>query len=87
LLSQGTVSPLMENTKNPEYKGFDSCTKQQRLKKFDRNGKIYIPAFIRQLFRGYRFYVLVDGGKIVLDPIKIDDDVPKGFGGDSSEDY
>ena len=46
----------------------------QKLRKFDSNGKIYFPKFIRQLFKGCRFYVLVEDGKIVLDPVKVDDD-------------
>lgn len=45
----------------------------QNLKKIDSHGKIYIPKLIRDIFRGYRFWVYVEGGKIILDPIKLDD--------------
>jgi hypothetical protein len=45
----------------------------RKLVKFDRNGKIYFPALYRKIFRGYRFYLELADGKIVLDPIKLDD--------------
>lgn len=52
-----------------------------RLQGFDSRGRIYIPKFVRSLFRGYRFVILVENGKIVLDPIKIDNE------GDFYEDW
>ncbi|MEM5868305.1 MAG: hypothetical protein QXG39_10355 [Candidatus Aenigmatarchaeota archaeon] len=51
-----------------------------KLYKFDKRGKIYVPSLFRRLFRGYRFAVYVESGKIVLDPIKIDD-----LGGDQDD--
>ncbi|RLI73858.1 hypothetical protein DRP04_15320, partial [Archaeoglobales archaeon] len=47
--------------------------KKTKLKRFDSNGKIYIPKFVRELFRGCYFAIEVVDGKIVLDPIKIED--------------
>ncbi|MEM0503328.1 MAG: hypothetical protein QXT58_01310 [Archaeoglobaceae archaeon] len=58
-------------------KAFDS---ELRLYKFDKRGKIYVPSLFRRLFHGYRFAVYVEDGKIVLDPIKIDD-----LGGDQDD--
>ncbi|MEM2356093.1 MAG: hypothetical protein QXO00_07260 [Candidatus Bathyarchaeia archaeon] len=52
-------------------KAFDS---ELRLYKFDKRGKIYVPAFIRKLFHSHRFAVYVESGKIVLDPVKIEGD-------------
>jgi len=52
-------------------KAFDS---EPRLYKFDKHGKIYVPAFIRKLFHSHRFAVYVESGKIVLDPVKIEGD-------------
>ncbi|GEM_PF-5003442 len=54
--------------------------RSQKLQKIDRFGRIYIPSFIRTLFRDYRFFVVVESGKIVLDPVKIDDDFNGGQG-------
>ncbi|MEM0265782.1 MAG: hypothetical protein QXM23_00660 [Archaeoglobaceae archaeon] len=54
-------------------KAFDS---ELRLYKFDKRGKIYVPAFIRKLFHSHRFAVYVESGKIVLDPVKIEGDEP-----------
>ena len=45
---------------------------EPKLYKFDKHGKIYVPAFIRKLFHGYRFAVYVESGKIVFDPVKIE---------------
>ncbi|MEM4566572.1 MAG: hypothetical protein QXD49_08260 [Archaeoglobaceae archaeon] len=52
-------------------KAFDS---ELKVYKFDKRGKIYVPALIRKLFRGHRFAVYVESGKIVLDPVKIEGD-------------
>jgi hypothetical protein len=41
--------------------------------KFDKNGKIYFPAFVRKIFRDYHFYLEIEGGKLVLDPVKVED--------------
>lgn len=50
-----------------------NCGNGKKLRKFDSNGKIYFPKFIRELFRGYYFSIEVVDGKIVLDPVKIED--------------
>jgi len=52
---------------------FDTIGQKRRLKRFDSNGKIYIPKFVRELFKGYYFSIEVVDGKIVLDPVKIED--------------
>lgn len=52
--------------------------KTGHLYKIDPYGKIYIPSFIRRLFRGYRFFILIEDGKIVLDPVKVEDGVFEG---------
>jgi len=46
--------------------------KKERLQKFDRIGRIYIPKEIRDQFKGHVFFITVVDGKIVLDPIKIE---------------
>jgi len=56
--------------KNPP--AFSTTGKKTKLKRFDSNGKIYIPKFVRELFRGYHFSIEVVDGKIVLDPVKIE---------------
>lgn len=48
---------------------------QKRLVRIDKYGKVYIPRPIQKLYRGYRFCVMVENGKIILDPVKIDDEV------------
>jgi len=50
----------------------DFIREKERLQIFDRAGKIYIPKDIRDQFRGYVFYITINNGKIVLDPIKIE---------------
>ncbi len=45
----------------------------QKLLKFDKNGKIYFPAFVRKIFRDCHFYLEIEGGKLVLDPVKVED--------------
>jgi len=52
---------------------FDTIGKRRRLRTFDSNGKIYFPKFIRELFRGYHFTIEVESGKIILDPVKIEE--------------
>ena len=49
--------------------------KKQKLRTFDKYGRIYFPSFIRGIYAGYYFSIQIENGKIVLDPIKIDDDV------------
>lgn len=51
--------------------GFSS--KPQKLIKIDNSGKLYVPAFIRKIFEGYRFYPYVENGKLVFDPVKVED--------------
>ncbi len=46
---------------------------QRKLTTFDKWGRIYFPKLIRDLFAGYYFDILFEGGKIILDPIKIED--------------
>lgn len=55
------------------YKINDFSSKPRKLIRIDNSGKLYVPAFIRKLFEGYRFYLYVENGKIILDPVKIDD--------------
>ena len=57
----------------------------QKLLKFDKNGKIYFPSLIRRIFRDYHFYLEIEGGKIVLDPIKVDDGVGRVECGDPKD--
>jgi hypothetical protein len=45
----------------------------QKLLKFDKNGKIYIPSLVRKIFRDCHFYLEIENGKIILDPIKLED--------------
>jgi len=54
--------------RNNKYKKYSIYS--QRLQKPDKYGRIYLPAFVRKIFRGYLFFVVVENGKIVLDPIK-----------------
>jgi AbrB family looped-hinge helix DNA binding protein len=56
-------------------KGIDLANlirEKERIQTFDRNGRVYIPKEIREQFRGCYFYITVEDGKIVLDPIKIE---------------
>jgi len=57
----------------------------QKLVKIDKYGRIYIPKVIRDFFQGYRFFVLVSDGKIILDPIKLEDGFVKGLDGNGGE--
>ncbi|KUJ94012.1 MAG: hypothetical protein XD40_0833 [Archaeoglobus fulgidus] len=52
---------------------FEFHSKPQKLIRIDNSGKLYVPALIRKLFRDYRFFVYVEDGKLVFDPVKIDD--------------
>jgi len=54
---------------------FDFTTKwgRQRLVKFDASGRIYIPKLIRKLFRDCYFHIEVQNGKIILNPVKLDE--------------
>jgi len=52
--------------------GFSSKP-SRRLIKIDKTGKLYVPAFIRKMFEGYRFYPYVENGKLVFDPVKVED--------------
>jgi len=45
---------------------------KERFQKIDEKGRIYIPKDIRKQFRDCYFYITVENGKIVLDPVKID---------------
>jgi len=56
-----------------ENKKLSDFARTQRLVTFDRYGRIYFPAFVRALYRGYHFSIQFEGGKIVLDPVKVDD--------------
>ncbi len=61
-------------TKITRQEDYFKISKQgQKLLKFDRNGKIYFPALYRRIFRGYHFYLEIENGKLVLDPVKVDD--------------
>ncbi|MBO8180913.1 MAG: hypothetical protein H0Z19_10660 [Archaeoglobus sp.] len=61
--------------------GFSSKP-SRRLIKIDKTGKLYVPAFIRKIFEGYRFYPYVENGKLVFDPVKVDDDLKEVSEGD-----
>jgi len=47
--------------------------KKAKLQTFDKMGRIYIPKEIREQFKGCYFWIEVVDGKIVLDPIKVDE--------------
>uniref|UniRef100_A0A7V3ZWS3 SpoVT-AbrB domain-containing protein n=1 Tax=candidate division WOR-3 bacterium TaxID=2052148 RepID=A0A7V3ZWS3_UNCW3 len=47
--------------------------KKEYLQTFDRTGRIYIPKEVRDQFPDCVFYITVSEGKIVLNPIKIND--------------
>lgn len=55
--------------------GFGS--KPRKLIKIDNSGKLYVPAFIRKLFEGYHFYPYIENGKLVFDPVKVEDGFPE----------
>ena len=44
--------------------------KGDRLVKLYKDGRVWIPADIRRRFRGYRFGIRVENGKIVFDPFE-----------------
>ena len=44
---------------------------KSRLQTFDVNGRIYIPKDIREQFKDCLFWIEVEGGKIVLKPVRI----------------
>lgn len=46
---------------------------KKKLQVFDKNGKVYIPKEIREQFSNCVFWVDVENGKIMLDPIKVED--------------
>jgi len=46
---------------------------KNKLQLFDRNGRVYIPKEIRDQFKGCGFWISIEDGKIVLDPIKLED--------------
>lgn len=52
---------------------FVTIGKKRKLTTFDSNGKIYFPKFVRDLFKGYYFTIEVSDGKILLDPVKIEE--------------
>ena len=52
---------------------FRKSTQKRRLKSFNSNGTIYVDKFIRELFKGCYFSIEVSEGKIVLDPVKIEE--------------
>ena len=52
---------------------FDKIGKKRKLVTFNSNGAIYFPKLIREIFKGYYFTIEVSEGKIVLDPVKVDD--------------
>jgi len=64
------------STKIKERRAEKTYDSEPRLYKFDKHGKIYVPAFIRKLFHSHRFAVYVESGKIVLDPVKVEGDEP-----------
>jgi hypothetical protein len=43
-----------------------------KLTRIHKSGVVYIPAEIRRQFKGCMFYIYVEGGKIVLDPVRIE---------------
>lgn len=51
----------------------DFSSKSRKPIKIDNSGKLYVPVFIRKLFEGYCFYPYVENGKLVFDPVKVDD--------------
>jgi bifunctional DNA-binding transcriptional regulator/antitoxin component of YhaV-PrlF toxin-antitoxin module len=44
--------------------------KGDRLVKLYKDGRVWIPVDIRRRFRGYKFGIRVENGKIVLDPFE-----------------
>lgn len=69
-MSSPAVAHVIRENVAKKYKTTDFSSK---LHKIDKSGKIYIPSLIRKLFKGYLFFVLVENGKIILDPVKIED--------------
>ncbi|WP_290726039.1 hypothetical protein [Archaeoglobus sp.] len=53
------------------YKSYDS--NKRKLVTFNSNGAIYFPKLIREIFKGYHFAIEVSEGKIVLDPVRVED--------------
>jgi hypothetical protein len=56
---------------NINYKNFSK--QGRKLLRIDKNGKIYIPSLVRKIFRDCHFYLEIEGGKLVLDPVKVED--------------
>ena len=72
-----TPTPRRHRKRDPELfkmSDFNNITKRRKLVTFNSNGAIYFPKLIREIFKGYYFTIEVSGGKIILDPIKIEDD-------------
>jgi hypothetical protein len=42
----------------------------KKLRKIYKDGRVWIPAEIRRRFRGYKFGIKVENGKIVFDPFE-----------------
>ena len=47
--------------------------KKRKLVTFNSNGAIYFPKLIREIFKGYYFTIEVSEGRIILDPVRIED--------------
>ncbi|MEM1671413.1 MAG: hypothetical protein QXY92_03420 [Archaeoglobaceae archaeon] len=52
-----------------------SLQSSQLLYKIGKDGKIYVPKYIREIFRGHYFYLTIENGKLVYDPVKIEEDI------------
>ncbi len=68
-----------------DLKLFQVFERRLKLVKIGKDGKIYIPKIFRELFKGYRFAIMVEEGKIILDPVKVEDEPDSGEG-DTGED-
>ncbi len=71
-----TPKPLKKNKNNSVYKNFYSAS-YSRLLKIDKSGRLYVPAFIQKMFKGYRFWLHVEDGRLIYEPIKVDDGFPE----------
>lgn len=63
---------LLENKVKHPYV-INDFDKKRKLVRFNSNGAIYFPKLIREIFKGYYFTIEVSEGKIILDPVKMED--------------
>jgi bifunctional DNA-binding transcriptional regulator/antitoxin component of YhaV-PrlF toxin-antitoxin module len=43
---------------------------ERRLRRIYKDGRVWIPVEIRRRFRGYKFGIKIENGKIVFDPFE-----------------